>query len=206
MLSHVWFFCDPCSPPGSSVPGISQPRVLEWAAISFARGSSQPGDWTHVSCIGRWILDHWATWEAQFYVCWNTKIGEGTCRSRLQWKSMLWLSHYPFCICKQSNGEVIIDTPFRTWRPECSLGGGSGILRPSLFQTCFPQSSFLFPVFLAFFQRRRRSWAAGHGSVVMENCPGGIGILRLQWDVYQYNHSSLFIPVCGKTMLIFSSC
>ena len=36
--------CDPmdCSPPGSSVHGIFQARVLEWVAISFSRGSSQP--------------------------------------------------------------------------------------------------------------------------------------------------------------------
>ena len=31
-----------CSPPGSSVHGISQVRILEWLAISFSRGSSQP--------------------------------------------------------------------------------------------------------------------------------------------------------------------
>ena len=38
--------CDPmdCSPPGSSVHGIFQARVLEWVAISFSRGSSQPRD------------------------------------------------------------------------------------------------------------------------------------------------------------------
>ena len=37
--------CDPmdCSPPGSSVHGIFQARVLEWVAISFSRGSSQLG-------------------------------------------------------------------------------------------------------------------------------------------------------------------
>ena len=35
--------CDPvdCSPPGSSVLGISQARILGWVAISFSRGSSQ---------------------------------------------------------------------------------------------------------------------------------------------------------------------
>ena len=33
-----------CSPPGSSVHGVSQARVLEWVAISFSRGSSQPRD------------------------------------------------------------------------------------------------------------------------------------------------------------------
>ena len=45
--------CNPmdCSLPGSSVHGIFQAIVLEWIAISFSRGSSQPGDWTWVSRI-----------------------------------------------------------------------------------------------------------------------------------------------------------
>ena len=38
-----------CSPPGSSVHGISQARILEWVAISFSRGSSQPRDQTKSS-------------------------------------------------------------------------------------------------------------------------------------------------------------
>ena len=44
--------CDPmgCSLPGSSVHGIIQAIVLEWIAISFSRGSSQPRDQTRVSC------------------------------------------------------------------------------------------------------------------------------------------------------------
>ena len=40
-----------CSLPGSSVHGIFQARILEWVAISFSRGSSQPRDRTWVSCI-----------------------------------------------------------------------------------------------------------------------------------------------------------
>ena len=52
------------SPPASSVHGILQERILEWVAISFPRGSSQPRDGTRVSCISRWILDHWAAKEA----------------------------------------------------------------------------------------------------------------------------------------------
>ena len=36
-----------CSPPGSSVHGISQAGMLEWIAISFSRGSSWPRDQTH---------------------------------------------------------------------------------------------------------------------------------------------------------------
>ena len=39
-----------CSPPGSSVHGIFQAKILEWVAISFSRGSSSPRDWTCVSC------------------------------------------------------------------------------------------------------------------------------------------------------------
>ena len=37
------------SPPGSSVHGISQARILEWIAISFSKGSSQPRDQIQVS-------------------------------------------------------------------------------------------------------------------------------------------------------------
>ena len=55
--------CGPvdCSQPGSSVHGILQARILEWVAISFFRGSSQPRDQTqvfYVSSICRWVLYH----------------------------------------------------------------------------------------------------------------------------------------------------
>ena len=58
--------CDPmnCSLPGSSVHGILQARILKWIAISFSRVPSGPRDQTFVSCTGRWILYHWATWGA----------------------------------------------------------------------------------------------------------------------------------------------
>ena len=53
LFSRVQSFCDPmdCSPPGSSVHGIFQARILEYVAISSSRGSSQPTDQTHVSCV-----------------------------------------------------------------------------------------------------------------------------------------------------------
>ena len=45
-----------CSPPGSSVHGISQARVLEWVAIPFSKGSFQPRDQTLISClVGRFF-------------------------------------------------------------------------------------------------------------------------------------------------------
>ena len=65
-LSCVQLFCGlmDCSPPGSSVHGILQARILEWAAISSSRGASRTRDRTRFSCIGGRILYHWATWEA----------------------------------------------------------------------------------------------------------------------------------------------
>ena len=56
-----------CSPPGSSVCGIVQVRILGRVAISSSRGSSWPRNQTRdscVSCIGKWTLYHCATWEA----------------------------------------------------------------------------------------------------------------------------------------------
>ena len=61
--------CDPVdgSPPGSSVHGVLQTRILEWVVISSSTGSSQSRDGTHISCIsctGRLTLYHSATCEA----------------------------------------------------------------------------------------------------------------------------------------------
>ena len=42
----------------SSVHGILQARMLEWVAIPFSSGYSQPKNQTHVSCTGSWILKH----------------------------------------------------------------------------------------------------------------------------------------------------
>ena len=58
--------CDPMdgSLPGSSIHGSFQARIPEWVDTHFSRGSSWSKDRTHVSCIGREILYHWATQEA----------------------------------------------------------------------------------------------------------------------------------------------
>ena len=68
-FSSAWL-CNPmdCSPPGSSVYGIFQGRLLEWVAMPCSRRSSQPRDRTcisyisYVSCIGRWVPYLWASW------------------------------------------------------------------------------------------------------------------------------------------------
>ena len=54
-----------CSLPGSSVHQVSQARILEWVAIPFSRGSSQPRDRTGVSCIAGGFFTVWATREVQ---------------------------------------------------------------------------------------------------------------------------------------------
>ena len=53
LLSSCPGLCEPMdySPPGSSVPGIFQARILKWVAIPFSRGSSPPRDPTRVSYI-----------------------------------------------------------------------------------------------------------------------------------------------------------
>ena len=79
-----------CSPTGSSVHGISQARILEWVAISFSRGSSQPRDGMCISCIGRRILYHWATREAQNYSSVKA-IAQKTKQKRVIWSPwVMW--------------------------------------------------------------------------------------------------------------------
>ena len=60
-LQSCLTLCDSmdCMLPGSSVCGILHARILEWIAMPSSRRSSQPRDWTCVSCIScvsRWIL------------------------------------------------------------------------------------------------------------------------------------------------------
>ena len=85
----------------SSVHGISQARILEWVAISFSRGSSWPRSWTHISCIscmGRWVVYHWATWEASTVWGHSKKMVVDEPGSRLSLNS-------------KSTGALILDFP-----------------------------------------------------------------------------------------------
>ena len=58
-VTQLCLFCHLTDLPRSSVHGILQPGILEWAAMPSSRGSSRPRDWTwvsYVSCIGRQVL------------------------------------------------------------------------------------------------------------------------------------------------------
>ena len=69
--------CDPMdgSPPGSSVHGILQAKILEWVAIPFSRGSSQPRDRTWVSCI-----------TVRFFTLWDTREAPSLKTGLAQWE------------------------------------------------------------------------------------------------------------------------
>ena len=54
-----------CKHPGSSVHEILQARGLEWGAIPFSRGSSQPREWSQVSCFADRFFTIWAIREAK---------------------------------------------------------------------------------------------------------------------------------------------
>ena len=94
-----------CSPPGFSVHGILQARILEWIAILFSRGTSQLRDWTLISCIAGRFFTVWATGKSYEFGCilqiWNwRKKGTGQADSILKRKetpsyipSELWTIH-----------------------------------------------------------------------------------------------------------------
>ena len=76
-FSCIWL-CDPidCSPPGSSVQGTLQTRILEWVVMPSSMGSSQPRDQTQVSCISciassSLPLSHWGT---PIHYWWECKL------------------------------------------------------------------------------------------------------------------------------------
>ena len=69
--------CDPMDPtwphgslPGSSVHGILQARILECIALPFYSGSSKPGDWAQISCIGGRFFTIWATRKTLSLIIW----------------------------------------------------------------------------------------------------------------------------------------
>ena len=82
-----------CSPPGSSVHGISQARILEWVAISFSRAPSWPKDWIQVSCT-----------EGRFFIVWATVVQF----SSVQSLSHVWLFAAPWIAGRQASLSITI--------------------------------------------------------------------------------------------------
>ena len=57
-----------CDPVDYTVHGMLQARILEWVVFPFSRGSSQPKNWTKVSCIVGRFCTSWATREAIWFL------------------------------------------------------------------------------------------------------------------------------------------
>ena len=116
--------------PGSAVHGIFQARILEWAAISFSRGSSQPRDQTQVSCIADRCFTVWAmrgfinrnsysllvglqnvaTVEDNLMVCYKTKHSYHTI-----------LQSYPLVSTQRSHSQRSWE-PFTGWMDKSTVG------------------------------------------------------------------------------------
>ena len=86
-----------CSPPGSSVLGILQARILEWVIIPFSRGSSRPRERNQVFCT-----------TDRLFTSWSTEKAHTTSQSLLKFISteLLMLSNHlifchPFSCCLQ---------------------------------------------------------------------------------------------------------
>ena len=120
--------CDPIeySPPGSPIHGILQARILEWVAISFARGSSQPKDQTQVSCITGKFFTVWATSALVLSLGWDLlatwrishRIQSGQCLKAIPGSSSLMcepreIKEFPK-IHRASRSKMVI----KIWFPE----------------------------------------------------------------------------------------
>ena len=92
--------CDPmdCSPPDTSVQGIYQAWILEWVAVSFSKGSSQPRDRTQVSRIVGRRFTVWATREAGSFLTHGVCVKHWSCTV---------LTHSPqWCLQELSNWDT----------------------------------------------------------------------------------------------------
>ena len=113
-----WTLCNPvgCSPPGSSVHGILQARILERVAIPFSRGSSRHRDRTWVSCIeGFFFFTEWATRKAHIKIKgWYYYF----CDHPFVWLSRVLGALPPWSSCwhRPSGKWRLQEGPWGTWR------------------------------------------------------------------------------------------
>ena len=95
-----------CSPPGSSVHGISQARILERVVISFSRGSAWPRDWIRIPCV--------SCNAGGFFTCWATEDSVNILILQIlhvetvpkeRWSSSQWHSRSRVQKCGTANSE-----------------------------------------------------------------------------------------------------
>ena len=122
----LWDPMDIC-PPGSSVHGISQARILEWLAISYFRGSFQPRDQTQVSCIAGRFFTIQVTRESSkviILIIALLRYNSHTIQLIYQQYSIQWI-----LVCSQNSAPFIIvvaQSCLTLCHPmDCSLPGSS---------------------------------------------------------------------------------
>ena len=82
-----------CSPPGSSVHGISQARLLEWVAMPSSRGSLRPRNWIYVSCVSCIMVGFFTT-EPLGKLLFSLKImSSSQNRTRMVQRTLMYPSH-----------------------------------------------------------------------------------------------------------------
>ena len=127
-----------CSPPSSSVRGISQARILKWVAISFFRVSSRPRDQTCISCIGRQIdsllLGHQRSPRSMIRKTLMTRTLRSLELLCLYWGGRLWLPETSLCfthfiplflILRKETGLLgLLDCKFLEQKREVRIWGG----------------------------------------------------------------------------------
>ena len=99
LVNHVQLFATPwtvaCQAPLSM--GILQARILKWVAMPSPRGSSQPRDWTQVSCIAGGILNGSEGWSLGYW-CINALVLTWSGQTNfLEWKILLADLHLLLC-------------------------------------------------------------------------------------------------------------
>ena len=186
--------CDPrdCSPPGFSVLGILQARILEWVAISFSRDlPSRLRDQTWVFCITGRFFTVWAARKLPTgsFLPRRAFLWPGTQECSLSSQGYMWGKHWPLpswaaqSPCSSSNTEVGQPT-LRMWmRPwsksEFSISKLCNLWHP-FFLGPWNQGS---KRKLATSAREGRASAAGAlGYCAHKDCASGVDILRSEGD------------------------
>ena len=124
------------SPPGSSVHGVLQTRILEWVAIPFSTGSSWPRDWTQASCIVLLFFFLW--WQP--VICATRNLSPHCSSLGIHTTPFPWMSDWVHSREKRVWSKLVQ----LTWSPEvlgdpCGMKNSNGSSSELLAASCWPQ-------------------------------------------------------------------
>ena len=163
--------CNPvdCGPPGSSVHGILQARILEWVAISFSRGSFWPRVQTQVSHIASRCFTLWATSRVQTYFI-----------SSVQSLSRVWLFATPWITARQASLSITnSQSSLRVTFIESGMPSSHLILgRPLLLLPPIPPSIRVFSNESTLRMRWPKYWSFSFSITLSTEIPGLISFSR----------------------------